>query len=103
MCMQGYARHSANEINRLMHTDLKALSMVLGDKPYLLGDAPCDADAAAFSALDQMVCGRTVAPELNEIVRQYPNLCQYTTRIHKRFFADKAPSVKHGAKSGKAV
>lgn len=94
--MQGYARHSILDVSKLLHDDLRAVSTILGDKPYLLGDAPCDADAAVFGALDQMVHGCTVSPELNEMLKQYPSLCQYTQRIHGRFFADKTVSVDEG-------
>ena len=99
--MQGYGRHSRNDVNRLLHDDLEALSAQLGDKPYLLGDGPCEADAAVFGILDIIVSGRVVSPEINEIVQQYPNLCEYTRRIQDRYFPE-GPLVNSLGPSTKA-
>ena len=37
----------------LIDEELAALSQMLGEKPYLLGEQPCIADAAAFGFLDK--------------------------------------------------
>ena len=101
--MQGYARHSTNDVNKLLYDDLAAVSALLGDIAYLLGDAPCDADAAIFAVLDLLVCGRTASPDANTMVQQFPNLCQYCMRIHERFFPDKALAGDREASSGKVL
>jgi hypothetical protein len=44
-------RHSGEEIVELGDRSLLALSALLGDKAYLMGDAPCGVDATAFGAL----------------------------------------------------
>ena len=56
MLVQGIARHSEAEINELLADGLAALSILLGEHKFLLGGAPCVADAAAFGFLDK--CAR---------------------------------------------
>ena len=85
---QGFARHSKHDVNLLLQDDLQALSIPLGRKAFLLGDMPCDADAAVFAILDMLVSARTVSPELNGIAQQYPKLCQYTRQIHDQYFPE---------------
>ena len=93
MGVQGLARHSQQDVNLLLHDDLSALSTMLGEKRYLVGDAPCEADAALFGVLDQIVYGRLASPELKAIVRQYPLLYLHTRRVRDTFFPDKDPSL----------
>ncbi len=44
----GMGRHTTAEMDALATRDIDALADVLGDKPYLMGDRPCGADAAIF-------------------------------------------------------
>lgn len=91
--VQGLARHSQQDVNLLLHDDLSALSTVLGEKRYIVGDTPCEADAALFGVLDQVVYGISASPELKAIVQQYPLLYLHTRRIRDTFFPDKDPSL----------
>ncbi len=49
--MAGPGRHAPLEIVDLSTRSLSALSMLLGWKPYLMGDRPCSVDAMAFGVL----------------------------------------------------
>src|SRR6201984_2865789 len=49
--LSGLGRHAPDEDVDLAVRSLFALSVQLGDKPYLMGDTPCGADATAFCAL----------------------------------------------------
>ena len=49
--LSGLGRHAPDEDVDLAVRSLFALSVQLGDKPYLLGDTPCGTDATAFGAL----------------------------------------------------
>lgn len=91
--MQGLAKHSRQDVNSLLDEALTALSTVLADKRYLVADAPCEADAALFGVLDQVVNGKLASPELKSIVQQYPNLYLHTRRIRDNFFPDKDVSL----------
>jgi glutathione S-transferase len=47
--MQGFfGRHSRNEQAILAKADIEAIATLLRDKPYLMGERPCGADAAVF-------------------------------------------------------
>ena len=49
--LSGLGRHAPDEDIDLAVRSLFALSVQLGDKPYLMGDTPCGTDATAFGAL----------------------------------------------------
>ena len=49
--LSGLGRHAPEEDVDLAVRSLFALSVQLGDKPYLMGDTPCGTDATAFGAL----------------------------------------------------
>lgn len=51
--VQGLGRLSETDVNMLLDEKLAALSQMLGEKKYLLGQEPSVADAAAFGFLDK--------------------------------------------------
>jgi Glutathione S-transferase N-terminal domain/Glutathione S-transferase, C-terminal domain len=53
---QGIGRHSTQEAERLTIHGVEALSDFLSRKPFLMGDAPCGADATAFSFVAGLLC-----------------------------------------------
>ncbi len=83
---QGIGRHSPAEIIALSKRAFDALSAHLGDKPYLMGERPCGADAGVAG----QVAG-AVSPyfdnELTTLARSYPNLLAYSERMISRYFA----------------
>jgi hypothetical protein len=52
---QGIGRHSKEDAIKIMCDDLRAMSKFLGSKPFLLGDEPCEDDAAVFGQLAEIV------------------------------------------------
>jgi len=84
---QGTGRHSDAEIAELGGRSLEALSNFLGDKPYLMGETICGADATAFA----MVAGvQTVFFEapLRDAALCRRNLAAYTGRMMQRFYPE---------------
>ena len=83
----GLGRHTRAEIERLAARDLGAIAAVLGDKPYLMGDAPCGADASVWS----MVAG-ALTPTFETPVRTaaegFANLVAYRDRLATRYFGE---------------
>ena len=81
----GLGRHLRPQIERLAARDLAAISAILGDRAYLMGDAPCAADAAVFG----MVSG-VLAPLFDTPIRAaaetHPNLIAYRDRMLGRYF-----------------
>ena len=86
--MQGTARHSQHDVNVLVRTHLECLSTILGNKPFLLGENPSEADASLFGMLDQFVYGRMVSKDMKEMIQRFPNLCQFTERVRVRYFPE---------------
>ncbi|MFO1125299.1 MAG: glutathione S-transferase family protein [Methylocystis sp.] len=86
---QGIGRHSTAEVDELGVRDIDALATLIGDKPYLFGDAPCGADATVFGFLASVL-----APMADGAVRDAamakPNLVAYRDRIMQAYFSKTA-------------
>jgi glutathione S-transferase len=82
---QGIGRHSREEIAELGRRDIEALATLLGDRPFLFGDAPCGADATAFAFVAE-----SLAPEIDSPVRAatvaQANLVAYRDRMLSAYF-----------------
>ena len=46
--MQGLGNHGKGDVQRAGIEDLQAVSTILGDKDYILGDRPSDVDCTLF-------------------------------------------------------
>ena len=81
----GLGRHSKTQIAQLGIRDLKALSTLLGDKPYLIGQTPCGADATVFAFVTSIL-----TPDLKSTIRtaaaELRNLVAYRDRMAARYF-----------------
>ncbi len=82
---QGVGRFTAAEIKVLGNRDIEALATLLGDKPYLMGDAPCAADAAMFATLTLLMDPATASPTRDAALSK-PNLVAYRDRMMGRYF-----------------
>lgn len=83
----GVARHSAEEVVELGARSLSALSLFLGDKPYLFGDRPAGVDATAFAMLAGLLTPYFDSP-LRRRAEGFPNLVAYTARLMRRFYPE---------------
>jgi len=52
---QGIGRHSQETVIKQMKDDLLAVSKILGNKKFLLGDEPCEDDCSVFGFLIQVL------------------------------------------------
>lgn len=81
----GMGRHKKADVERLAIHDVTALSTILGDRPFLMGDHPCAADASVFA----FVAG-TLAPLFQTPIRTaaeaLPNLVDYRDRLTAQYF-----------------
>ncbi|CAL4135278.1 unnamed protein product [Meganyctiphanes norvegica] len=85
---QGIALHGNDEIEHIIEEDLEAISVYLGDKPFLMGSEPCEVDCAIFGMMAQIVWNSPGSPYLRMIEVQYPNLNSYCQRMKERFWPD---------------
>ena len=76
--LSGLGRHAPEEDIDLAVRSLFALSVQLGDKPYLMGDAPCGTDATAFGALAGILTPFFTS-NLRERAEQFGNLSPMST------------------------
>ncbi|MDE1148887.1 MAG: glutathione S-transferase family protein [Azospirillaceae bacterium] len=83
----GPARHTAAEVAALCDRSLSALSLLLGDRPYFMGDKASAVDATALGVLAGLL-----TPFFDSGVRRqalgYPNLLAYTDRLMAEFYPD---------------
>lgn len=82
---QGLGRHAPAQIAELGTRSLDALALLLGDKPYLMGESPSAVDATAFGMLACVVTPFFDTP-LRRAVEAQPNLVAYVARMMQRFY-----------------
>ncbi|GFO11690.1 failed axon connections [Plakobranchus ocellatus] len=85
---QGMGRHSDSEIWQIGREDLTALSQYLGEKPYLMGAEPCQADCSVFGMLAMVVWQMRGSRHEQFVYAELPNLVQYCERVRDRFWPD---------------
>ena len=83
----GLGRHTHDEVIELAARSLSAVSVLLADKPYLMGDRPCGADAIAFGIIAGLL-----TPYFESALRrraaQFANLGAYADRMMARYYPD---------------
>jgi glutathione S-transferase len=85
--ISGLGRHAPDEDIDLAARSLFALSVQLGDRPYLMGEAPCGTDATAFGVLAGILTPFFSSP-LRQRTEQYGNLTAYVDRMMLRYYPD---------------
>lgn len=81
---QGTARHTREEVYAMGRADMEAISVLLGDRPYLFADGPTSFDAVlyAFTVFSRQ---RPVRAHLRDLPE---NLVRFAERVHQAYFAD---------------
>lgn len=82
---QGLGRHSEAEIATLATRAIDHIAAFLGDKPYLMGDRPCGADATVFSTVSGLLCNVFKTPLLGATAK-HENLVAYRDRLMGEYF-----------------
>jgi glutathione S-transferase len=85
--ISGLGRHAPDEDVDLAVRSLLSLSVQLGDKPYLMGDSPCGADATAFGMVGGILTPYFTSP-LRERAQQFGNLVAYVDRMMERYYPE---------------
>ncbi|MEO0961054.1 MAG: glutathione S-transferase family protein [Pseudomonadota bacterium] len=81
---QGLGRHTADEIYAFAARDLEAIAQMLGDKPYLFGDAPTMADVVVFASITNIM-RPDFKTALKALVEVRPNLLAHEKRMGKLY------------------
>jgi len=86
---QGLGLHTKEDVHAFMFKDLEAVSKVLGNNKYLLGDEPCEDDAALFGFAAQLVWGFVHdSPEAKFVRDNHPNVAAYCERMKAKYWPD---------------
>jgi len=93
---QGTGRHNVDEVQKLAKEDISALATLMGNKPYLLGDAPTSFDAVVYSFLVSIIAN-PVDSEFKQHTLSQENLVRYCTRFKSRYFANWKPPENQAA------
>lgn len=82
---QGLGRHSDEERAILCEKTVAALAACLGDKPWLMGNEPCGADATAFAFVSGGLCP-LFRSAVRESLSKHANLIAYSERGMKLWY-----------------
>lgn len=81
----GIGRHTVDEINALGMADLKAFEAALGDKAYVLGKTPREADCSCFAFLYASLAKPFDTP-MSRHIESSPKLMAYIARMVEAVF-----------------
>jgi glutathione S-transferase len=82
---QGLGRHAPEEIAELGRRSIDALALWLGDRPWLMGEAPAGVDATAFGMLACVLTPFFDTP-LRRAATAHANLVAYVARMMERHY-----------------
>jgi glutathione S-transferase len=85
--LSGLGRHAPDDDIELAVRSLYALSLQIADKPYLMGEKPCGADATAFGALAGILTP-FFESKLRTRAGQFDNLVGYVERMMQQHYPD---------------
>ena len=84
---QGFGRHTPEGIPALGIRSIEAVANIPGDRPYLLVDAPCGADATAFAFVAGVLCPVFESP-VRRAAETRANLVAYRDRLMQCFYGE---------------
>jgi glutathione S-transferase len=85
---QGLGRHSDAERATLMARDVGGIAAFLGEKPYLMGEKPCGADATLLAFIAGILCGVFTSATRADAGR-HPNLTAYRDRLMRQYYPER--------------
>jgi glutathione S-transferase len=85
--LSGLGRHAPGDDVDLALRSIFALSVQLGDRPYLLGEVPCGTDATAFGALAGILTP-FFDSRLRDRAEEFQNLAAYVDRMMLQYYAE---------------
>lgn len=86
--IQGMGRHSKEEIYSIGQEDIKAVSVLLGEKPFLLGETPSSYDCTVFGFIGIVLLSGLDSPFVKYIHENANNLIKYCERMKTSYWPD---------------
>jgi len=86
---QGLGRHAPEELVALAAKGIASIADILGDKPYLMGERPCGADATLFAFAMGALCPLFESP-IRTAAESHANLVAYVERMRCQYYPDLA-------------
>jgi glutathione S-transferase len=83
----GIGRHAPDEIVQLATRSLWSLAVLLGDKPFMMGEHPTSVDATVFGVLAQILTPYFDSP-IRRRAEGFVTLVAYVDRMMAHFFPD---------------
>lgn len=83
---QGISRLSDADRARLAQELMQSVALILADKPYLLGETPCGADATVFAFVATALSPHFTS-SLRDAAEAQPNFVAYVARLRGQYFA----------------
>jgi len=84
---QGLGRHSEEELVALASQGVTAIADILGDKPYLMGNRPCGADATLYAFASSLLSPVFDTP-IRIAAEGHRNLVNYVARMKAEFYPE---------------
>lgn len=84
---QGLGHHTPDEIYQLGQEDVSALSTLLAEKEFFMGDKPCSLDASAYGLLANLLWVPVESP-LKTHTEKLDNLVALCQRMKSRYFQE---------------
>jgi len=84
--LQGMGRHTRDEVADLACRDIDALATLLGDKPFLMGDKPCGADATMGAFVASLLIP-DFETRVRPAIQGHANLVAYVKRMFALYFS----------------
>ena len=100
--IQGIGRHSKEEVNHIAEEDIKAVSKLLGEKPFLLGEKMTSYDCSLFGLFANILWGGLETALSTFIKEKAQNLVHYCERVKELCWPDWSEMVL-GEKSEPAL
>jgi glutathione S-transferase len=80
---------AADNLAALAKRAISSVTAILADRPYLMGDRPCGADATVFAFITGLLCPLFTTP-LFDLAVSRQNLVDYRDRMMGQYFPDLA-------------
>jgi len=74
----GVSRYAPGQYDKIVEETLENLSITLGDNRYILGDKISSLDFALFGQLASAYYGKSLNPEIHDMMIKHKNLVRYT-------------------------